>query len=51
MTYSAPTLLCIVAYSVFVVGGNVAHGWRDSPAERRGSSAGRSLMRPVASEA
>lgn len=32
MTYSAPTLLCILAYSVFVVGSNVAHGWRDSPA-------------------
>jgi drug/metabolite transporter (DMT)-like permease len=31
MTYSAPTLLCIVAYSVFVVGGNVAHGWRAGP--------------------
>jgi len=26
MTYSAPTLLCIVAYSVFVIGGNAAHG-------------------------
>ena len=30
--YSAPTLICILAYSVFVIASNFAHGWRDSPA-------------------
>ena len=32
MVYSASTLGCILAYSVFVIAGNVLHGWRDAPA-------------------
>jgi len=28
VAYSGPTLACILAYSVFVVGANLAHGWR-----------------------
>jgi drug/metabolite transporter (DMT)-like permease len=34
IAYSAPTLICIVAYSIFVIAGNVAHGWRPVHAER-----------------
>jgi len=29
MAYSPSTLACIVAYSLFVIASNVAHGWRD----------------------
>jgi multisubunit Na+/H+ antiporter MnhG subunit len=32
---SLPTLVCIVAYSAFVIVGNFAHGWRDDPALSR----------------
>jgi drug/metabolite transporter (DMT)-like permease len=32
ITWSAPTLACILAYSAFVIAGNVAHGWRARPA-------------------
>lgn len=28
VSYSTPTLLCILAYSLFVIAGNLAHGWR-----------------------
>ena len=29
LTYSWPTLACIVAYSVFTIAANFVHGWRD----------------------
>jgi hypothetical protein len=29
LTYSTPTLLCILAYSTFVIASNLMHGWRD----------------------
>lgn len=33
MSYSLPTLICILAYSFFVIVSNVAHGWKeDKPA-------------------
>jgi drug/metabolite transporter (DMT)-like permease len=32
LTYSWPTLACIIAYSIFTLAANVAHGWRDGPA-------------------
>ena len=32
LVYSAPTLTCIVAYSIFAIGSNLAHGWRERPA-------------------
>lgn len=28
VSYSTPTLACIIGYSLFVIGGNLAHGWR-----------------------
>ncbi len=28
MSYSMPTLVCIIAYSACVIGANLAHGWR-----------------------
>jgi drug/metabolite transporter (DMT)-like permease len=31
VSYSTPVLVCILAYSAFTVGGNLAHGWRDRP--------------------
>jgi drug/metabolite transporter (DMT)-like permease len=30
--YSAPTLVCIIAYSAFAIASNLAHGWRERPA-------------------
>jgi drug/metabolite transporter (DMT)-like permease len=33
--YAAPVLACILAYSLFVVAGNVAHGWRAPPRPAR----------------
>jgi drug/metabolite transporter (DMT)-like permease len=32
LTYSWPTLACIIAYSIFTIAANVVHGWRDRPA-------------------
>jgi drug/metabolite transporter (DMT)-like permease len=32
LAYSTPTLLCIVAYSISAIAGNLAHGWRDERA-------------------
>jgi len=32
LTYSWPTLACIIAYSIFTIAANVVHGWRDGPA-------------------
>jgi drug/metabolite transporter (DMT)-like permease len=32
LTYSWPTLACILAYSVFAIAANVVHGWRGQPA-------------------
>ncbi len=32
LAYSAPTLVCILAYSAFAIAGNLLHGWRDKPA-------------------
>ena len=29
MTWSLPTLLCILAYSFFVIVSNIAHGWHE----------------------
>jgi len=31
LTYSWPTLACIIAYSTFTIAANVVHGWRDRP--------------------
>jgi drug/metabolite transporter (DMT)-like permease len=43
LIYSPSTLACILAYSVFVIAGNVLHGWRDRPAA---ALAGRVLAPP-----
>src|SRR5262245_4476990 len=32
LSYSWPTLACIIAYSIFTLAANVVHGWRDGPA-------------------
>jgi drug/metabolite transporter (DMT)-like permease len=32
LTYSWPTLACIIAYSTFAIAANIVHGWRDRPA-------------------
>jgi hypothetical protein len=32
LTYSWPTLACILAYSTFAIAANVVHGWRERPA-------------------
>jgi len=32
LTYSWPTLACILAYSLFAIAANVLHGWRGAPA-------------------
>ena len=29
LTYSWPTLVCIIAYSTFAIAANVVHGWHD----------------------
>jgi len=29
LVYSTPSLLCILAYSICAIAGNIAHGWRD----------------------
>jgi hypothetical protein len=29
MAYSLPSLICILAYSFFVIVSNVAHGWHE----------------------
>jgi hypothetical protein len=29
LSYSGPTLVCILAYSAFAIAGNLAHGWRE----------------------
>jgi drug/metabolite transporter (DMT)-like permease len=34
LTYSWPTLACIIAYSTFATGANAVHGWRDRPPVR-----------------
>lgn len=31
LSYSWPTLACIIAYSVFAIAANIVHGWRDRP--------------------
>jgi drug/metabolite transporter (DMT)-like permease len=36
LAYSAPTLICILGYSAAAIAGNIAHGWREQPAEARG---------------
>ena len=43
LTYSAPTLACILAYSLFTIAANVAHGWRDSPPGHQDSRSGADL--------
>jgi drug/metabolite transporter (DMT)-like permease len=43
IVYSTPTLVCILAYSVFVIAGNAARGWRGTPAR------GRSKVAPLPS--
>ena len=30
LTYSTPTLVCVLAYSACAIAGNVLHGWRDA---------------------
>lgn len=34
LSYAAPTLACIIAYSLFTIAANLVHGWRDSPHHR-----------------
>lgn len=30
ISYSAPTLACVIVYSICVIASNIAHGWRDA---------------------
>jgi drug/metabolite transporter (DMT)-like permease len=39
LSYSWPSLACIIGYSAFAVAANIAHGWRDTPAGRSAKAA------------